>query len=409
MPIEEIAAGDMVFGEDPETGEQGYFEVVSVRSHVKAELVQVTISAEDADDEEPIDGSSDDQTDDTPSQTEVMTTTPDHPVYIEGKGWMWAENLELGDRLRRTDGGMAKVLALERIQLDEPEQVYNFTVKGPHTYFVLDITILVHNVSATLCEYNPQTNRWHAKQDLNINGRNYKRGQFVPTTEIDDYIAVPHTDVVLPREYVEALETLGIDQKQIFDHYSRLANSNIDVATFIDDFLANNPHGLNALDAHVIFGYTTNLFYDKLNHSLRNSVNLAQTTRIKNLINDALHKLPPISGTHYRGINLTNQTVLQDFLRKHTPGKRVTYDDFVSAADNKQKWWYRSNIRITIEPQNARDISDLAFGVNFQDRVGKGPNYPQESLFAAGTTFDVSGTEPRTENGQIIYYILLQQ
>jgi hypothetical protein len=68
-----------------------------------------------------------------------------HPVYVEGKGWIWAENLALGDRLRRADGGMARVLAIERIQLDEPQAVYNFTVTGPHTYFVLDSEILVHN------------------------------------------------------------------------------------------------------------------------------------------------------------------------------------------------------------------------------------------------------------------------
>jgi hypothetical protein len=33
-----------------------------------------------------------------------MEITPDHPVYVEGKGWLWAENLAVGDRLRRADG-----------------------------------------------------------------------------------------------------------------------------------------------------------------------------------------------------------------------------------------------------------------------------------------------------------------
>jgi hypothetical protein len=37
------------------------------------------------------------------------------------------------------------VLAVERVELDEPELVYNFTVKGPHTYFVLEVGVLVHN------------------------------------------------------------------------------------------------------------------------------------------------------------------------------------------------------------------------------------------------------------------------
>jgi hypothetical protein len=82
-----------------------------------------------------------------------MEITPDHPVYVEGKGWLWAENpstslrasLAVGDRLRRADGGWAKVLAVERVKLAEPELVYNFTVKGPHTCFVLEVGVLVHN------------------------------------------------------------------------------------------------------------------------------------------------------------------------------------------------------------------------------------------------------------------------
>lgn len=54
-------------------------------------------------------------------------------------------SLAVGDRLRRSDGGMAKVLVVERVKLAEPEAVYNFTVKGPHTYFVLEVGVLVHN------------------------------------------------------------------------------------------------------------------------------------------------------------------------------------------------------------------------------------------------------------------------
>ena len=47
--------------------------------------------------------------------------------------------LAVGDTLRRADGGTAKVLAIERVKLDTPQLVYNFTVKGPHTNYVQDI------------------------------------------------------------------------------------------------------------------------------------------------------------------------------------------------------------------------------------------------------------------------------
>ena len=130
-PIEEIQEGDKVLGEDPETGEHGYFEVVSVRSHLKDELVEVTIETEDGGE----------------TTQEVIETTPSHPVYVEENGWLWAENLEPGDKLRTADDSWAEVASVKHVQLDESELVYNFTVKGPHTYFVLEVGVLVHNDS----------------------------------------------------------------------------------------------------------------------------------------------------------------------------------------------------------------------------------------------------------------------
>ena len=63
-----------------------------------------------------------------------MHVTPEHPIYIDDKGWLNVKRLVIGDRLRRIGGGWATVLAIERVVLDTPEIVYNFTVKGPHTY-----------------------------------------------------------------------------------------------------------------------------------------------------------------------------------------------------------------------------------------------------------------------------------
>ena len=40
---------------------------------------------------------------------------------------------------------MANVLTIERLALNVPQPVYNFTVRGPHTYSVLDADVLVHN------------------------------------------------------------------------------------------------------------------------------------------------------------------------------------------------------------------------------------------------------------------------
>ncbi|MDJ0756611.1 MAG: polymorphic toxin-type HINT domain-containing protein [Ardenticatenaceae bacterium] len=69
--------------------------------------------------------------------------THNHPIDVEGDGWLNAENLESGDALRTADGEAANVVVVEQQQLDESESVYNFTVEGFHTYFAEDQ--LVHN------------------------------------------------------------------------------------------------------------------------------------------------------------------------------------------------------------------------------------------------------------------------
>ena len=158
-PIEEIDLGDNVLAEDPTTGEQGYYEVVALTNHPTNEILKVTLEAE-SQEAETLDSTADSgdneniqlnsQTDDDPpakiqNLKSEMEVTSDHPVYIEGQGWLNAENLSIGDRLRRADGGYARVLAIERVKLAEPEPVYNFTVKGLHTYFVLEVGVLVHN------------------------------------------------------------------------------------------------------------------------------------------------------------------------------------------------------------------------------------------------------------------------
>lgn len=149
VPIEEIQVGDKVLGEDPETGEQGYFEVVALTDHPTDEILQIVVTSDDGDDGTTT------STVDHAVVYDVMLVTPDHPVYVEGRGWVLAENLGLGERLRRADGGMAKVLSIDQLESESPQSVYNFTVEGAHTYFVLDEEVLVHNVGKHCGNYAP--------------------------------------------------------------------------------------------------------------------------------------------------------------------------------------------------------------------------------------------------------------
>ena len=207
QPIETITLGDPVLGQDPETGEQGLFAVAALTNHPTNELLRITLAVEpgseptldttdytpDNDDQQShTDPDPDDPADADPT---VLETTPDHPVYVEGAGWVWAENLALGDRLRLKDGGVARVLALERVELAAPVVVYNFTIEGPHTYFAGDAAVLVHNEPGVRCIPVKGGNPWRDAQ-----------GRFAKTPDFDAEMGVftaPDVSRELPEQIVD--------------------------------------------------------------------------------------------------------------------------------------------------------------------------------------------------------------
>ena len=79
---------------------------------------------------------------------EEIETTPEHPFYLEGEGWVNAEDLQVGADLRNADGSTGEVEAIEIEQTSQ--EMYNLTVNEAHTFFVGDGQWLVHN--ADLCD-----------------------------------------------------------------------------------------------------------------------------------------------------------------------------------------------------------------------------------------------------------------
>jgi Pretoxin HINT domain len=74
---------------------------------------------------------------------EVISTTEKHPFWVPDKGWVEAEDLEVGSLLQLYDG---TVVDIDKIEKREGEfEVYNFKVEDFHTYFVSDLGLLVHN------------------------------------------------------------------------------------------------------------------------------------------------------------------------------------------------------------------------------------------------------------------------
>jgi len=120
--IDEIKVGDKVRAYNYETGETELKEVLNVWVKETDEILHVSTA----------DG-------------ETIDTTTNHPFYVDGRGWVAAGDLEIGDILYTADGDEVEVADIEIEKLAEPITVYNLDVADFDTYFVGQYGVLVHN------------------------------------------------------------------------------------------------------------------------------------------------------------------------------------------------------------------------------------------------------------------------
>ena len=121
VAIENIKAGDVVISTNPDTVETAEKTVLETYVRQVDKLVYLTINGEE------------------------IVTTDNHPFYVQGRGFIDAGNLLVGDKLISVNG---EDLLIEdyRIELtEEPVSVYNFQVEDYHTYFVGECCVWVHN------------------------------------------------------------------------------------------------------------------------------------------------------------------------------------------------------------------------------------------------------------------------
>lgn len=121
--IEDVAVGDWVTAHDPATGQQVTREVVRTFVHTGIATYEVTLA----------DGA-------------TVTTTVEHPFWVDGRGWTPAGELRTGERLQQPDGTTVAVEAVRAT--GRTATVYNFEVQGDHDYFVRAGShwVLVHNI-----------------------------------------------------------------------------------------------------------------------------------------------------------------------------------------------------------------------------------------------------------------------
>ena len=133
----------MILAANEETGEVAYKEVVRTFVNTTDEITHVTV--ENAEGEQ-----------------ETIDSTPEHPFYVEGLGWVEASSLHAGMTIWFANGTKGTVEDISNEGLEEPVTVYNFEVAEFHTYFVGECGALVHNdcdqkTYQTYTKTNPET------------------------------------------------------------------------------------------------------------------------------------------------------------------------------------------------------------------------------------------------------------
>ncbi|WP_229785303.1 polymorphic toxin-type HINT domain-containing protein, partial [Promicromonospora citrea] len=125
--IEEIRVGDKVWARDTVTGRDEVALVAETFVRTSTELFHLTIGGQ------------------------VVSTTAEHPFWVQGRGWVDAAFLRTGDLLVTPEGATLPLQDVQTEQRTDPdaETVYNFHVETHHTYYVYagDTPVLVHNAA----------------------------------------------------------------------------------------------------------------------------------------------------------------------------------------------------------------------------------------------------------------------
>ncbi|MFD8814311.1 polymorphic toxin-type HINT domain-containing protein, partial [Streptomyces sp. NPDC059627] len=122
--IRDVRYGDLLLATDPATGRTLGEPVTDTFSHSARVLLDIALA----------DGGH-------------LTSTPGHRFYVDGRGWTLASDLRADDSLRAPDGSLRTVAAVLDRNDAAPRSVYDLTVSGLHTFYVVAGTtpVLVHN------------------------------------------------------------------------------------------------------------------------------------------------------------------------------------------------------------------------------------------------------------------------
>ncbi|MFF2464924.1 RICIN domain-containing protein [Streptomyces mirabilis] len=127
--IRDVRRGDMLLASDPTTGALHPEPVSATFRHDTRHLVDIAL----------VGGG-------------LLSTTPGHRFFVNGRGWTLASDLHVGDPLRTKDGAFRAVKSLDDRSGLAPKPVYDMTVSHLHTFYVVVGTtpVLAHNCDGTV-------------------------------------------------------------------------------------------------------------------------------------------------------------------------------------------------------------------------------------------------------------------
>ena len=209
--IEDVKHGDIVLSTNIDTMETGYKKVLEKYVRKTRELVHIIVGGKE------------------------IVSTPDHPYYVEGRGFVNACQLCIGSPLLDSDGKILEIEQIYKEQLEKNEEVtvYNFQVEDWHTYHVGEMEVLVHNAEYESGAYSGDlmsteeaarySEHW---RELGI-GSDKTYNDFImnnPGKNIDDYFRLvkeqsPWPDGYMPSEHMVTLKSgdtfnMVLDSKQ---------------------------------------------------------------------------------------------------------------------------------------------------------------------------------------------------
>ena len=142
---------------------------------------------------------------DNGTTTEVIGVTGEHPFWVVDEGWLHAEKLRIGDRLKTVDSNPAQITATRK--LSGSFKVYNLNVSTIDNYYVGKSKLLVHNANYTS---NP------TGKDLGVPDDN-----FVPDSSITKKYKRPTGQTKAQKDSVQGKPCVvcgTVTNKQVADH-----------------------------------------------------------------------------------------------------------------------------------------------------------------------------------------------